>query len=77
MLNREFAWLLVIAFAIAVPLAWYAMDRWLGGFAHNAGLTIWPFLLAASVAFLVTYMAVGYHAWRIMRRNPAETLQHE
>jgi len=77
MLNKEFSWLLVIAFAIAAPLAWHAMDRWLAGFAHSTDLTVWPFLLAAVVAFLVTFMAVGYHAWRSMRRNPAETLQYE
>ena len=77
MLNREFSWLLAIAFVIAAPLAWYAMDRWLDGFAHRTDLTIWPFLLAALVTFLVTFLAVGYHARRSMRRNPAETLQHE
>lgn len=77
MLNREFLWLLIMAFAVAASLAWYFMGQWLDGFAHSTRLTIWPFVFSVLVAFLITISAVGFHAWRSMRRNPAETLQYE
>ncbi len=77
MLNRDFSWLLLIAYVIAASLAYYFMGVWLNGFAYSVSMTIWPFLLAGLVAFLITFVAVGYHAWRSMQRNPAETLQYE
>ncbi len=77
MLNREFLWLLITAFVVATSLAWYFMGQWLDGFAYSTSLTMWPFLFAMFAASFITFLAVGYHAWRSMQRNPAETLQYE
>lgn len=77
MLHKEFSWLLIIAFVLASVPAYYLLGLWLDGFAYRISLPMWPFVVAGLVAFMVTLLAVGYHAWQSMRRNTAETLQYE
>ncbi len=43
LVNKEFTKLVVIAFILAVPLAWYIMNRWLADFAYKADITMWVF----------------------------------
>ncbi|MBN2817678.1 MAG: ABC transporter permease, partial [Bacteroidales bacterium] len=45
LLNKDFLKWVLLAFVIATPLSWYAMNRWLGNFAYKTGLSWWIFAL--------------------------------
>jgi putative ABC transport system permease protein len=76
-LGREFVLLVVLANVVAWPVAYYAMSRWLDGFATRIGLSLSVFLLAGAGAFLVAVLTVGAQTLRAARANPVEALRYE
>ena len=62
---------------IAWPLAWWAMDRWLHGFAYRVDLPIWLFLAASAGAVVIAWLTVSVHAWLVARSRPVLALRYE
>ena len=62
---------------IATPVAYYAMSRWLQGFAYRTELSWWIFALAGLIALLVALLTVSWQSWRAASRNPVEALRYE
>jgi putative ABC transport system permease protein len=77
LLNRDFFKWVLAAFTIAVPAAWYAMNRWLSNFAYKTTLDWWIFVLAGMIALGVAFITVSWQTWRTAAKNPAETLRDE
>jgi putative ABC transport system permease protein len=77
MLNLEFIIWVAIAFVIAVPIAWYAMHKWLEHFAFKAELSWWIFALAGLLALGIALLTVSWQSWRAATRNPVEALRSE
>ena len=75
--TREFDILILIANVIAWPVAWYARDRWLEGFAFRTGLGLPTFALAGLITLVVALLTVSYQVMRAARTNPVETIKHE
>jgi putative ABC transport system permease protein len=75
--SREFTLMIVIAFILASPIAYYIMQNWLDKFAYriNLGLGIFAATIAASL--LVAWLAVGYRAIRAANANPVKSLRYE
>ncbi|PIQ21624.1 MAG: hypothetical protein COW65_07970 [Cytophagales bacterium CG18_big_fil_WC_8_21_14_2_50_42_9] len=77
LLSKNFTRLLVIAMAIAIPLAWVAMNNWLAGFAYRIGLNAGIFLLACFMALFIAGLTVGYEAIKAAITNPVKSLRSE
>ncbi len=77
MLSASFLKLVVIAFAIAVPISWYLMNKWLQAFAYRIALSWWIFLLSAAVTLLVAFITISYHTFRAAAANPVRSLRSE
>jgi putative ABC transport system permease protein len=77
MLNRDFVKWVAIAFVIATPIAWYAMNKWLQNFAYKTELSWWIFALAGLLALGIALLTVSWQSWRAARRNPVEALRYE
>ncbi len=77
MLNKDFVKWIVISFVIASPIAWYAMDYWLGNFAYKTTLSWWVFALAGLLALVIALITVSWQSWRAATRNPVEALRYE
>ncbi len=75
--SKEFIKLIVMAFVIAAPLAWYFMNEWLSGFAYRTGIHWWVFLLGLVATLLISLLTVSYRSIRSAVSNPAETLRTE
>jgi putative ABC transport system permease protein len=67
----------VIAFAVAVPLGYVLMDRWLSDFAYRIDLGIGLFVAAGGLALTVALLTVSYHALRAARTDPVQALRAE
>jgi len=77
MLNRDFVKWVVIAFAIATPIAIYAMNKWLQSFAYKTSLSWWIFALAGLLALGIALLTVSWQSWKAATRNPVESLRYE
>jgi putative ABC transport system permease protein len=77
MLNKDFVKWVVIAFVIAAPIAYFAMYKWLEGFAYKTTLSWWIFVLAGVLALGIALLTVSWQSWRAATRNPVEALRYE
>lgn len=76
-LLRDFLLLVLIAFVIAVPVAWYGMDRWLQDFAYRQGIGWSDFVVSGLVAGFIAVLTVSFHTIKSSLVNPVEILRDE
>ncbi|MCI0692132.1 ABC transporter permease [candidate division KSB1 bacterium] len=77
MFLKEFAFLILLAFVVAAPVAYYFMQTWLADFAYRIELGGGIFLLALLAAFAIALITVGYKSLRAALANPVEALRYE
>jgi putative ABC transport system permease protein len=77
MLNKNFVKWTVIAFLIAAPVSYYAMNKWLENFAYKTSLSWWIFALAGLLALGIALLTVSWQSWKAATRNPVEALRYE
>lgn len=75
--GKEFIRLLLIAFLIAAPLAWWLMNKWLESFAYRITPGIGIFLLAIFITLVITCLTIGYSAVKAALMNPVKSLRSE
>ncbi len=75
--SKEFTVLIVIAFAVAVPVAYYFMSNWLNNFAFRINITVWVFLLAIVSSVVIAWITVGYRSLKAALANPVKSLRTE
>ena len=66
-----------LAFLIAAPLSWFALHRWLAGFAYRTPVSIWILCGAGLLAIAIAMLTVGLRAIQAARTNPAKSLKTE
>ncbi|MGD8749637.1 MAG: ABC transporter permease, partial [Balneolaceae bacterium] len=77
LVNKEFTKLVAIAFVIAVPVAWYAMQHWLQDFAYRIDISVGVFLSAGITALVIAWITVSYQSMKATLINPVESLKSE
>lgn len=77
MLSKDFIILIVIAFVLASPLAWWGVTKWLQGFAYHMDLNAWLFILTAAAGIAIAFITVGYQTFKAANSNPINSLRNE
>nr|WP_293834372.1 FtsX-like permease family protein [uncultured Arsenicibacter sp.] len=77
LLSRDFVKLVVIALAIALPLAWFGMQQWLNNYPYRVSISIGAFILVAAGAILVAIGTVSYQTIKAALMNPVKSLKTE
>jgi putative ABC transport system permease protein len=77
LLSKDFLKLVLIAFVIAAPFAWWAMHKWLEDFAFRIDISWWIFLLAGLIAGSIALFTVSFQAIRAALANPVNNLRTE
>jgi putative ABC transport system permease protein len=77
LLARDFLLLVLLAFVIATPVAAWAMQRWLEGYAYHTPLSGTIFVAAGVLAFAIALLTVSWHAVRTALANPVKSLKAE
>jgi predicted permease len=75
--SKEFLALIVVAFMIGAPLAWYLMNGWLQTFAYRISPGLWVFVAAITTSLLIGWFTVGYKALKAALANPVKSLRTE
>ena len=77
LLNKQYVWLSLIAFAFAAPVSWYFMSQWLSSFKFAIQISWELFAASMAAGLLIALVTVSYHAIQASLVNPAETLKYE
>src|SRR5690606_3600094 len=77
MLCKDFVKLVFIAIIIAIPIAWWAMDKWLEDFTYRIDASWWIFVLTGTIAIFIALLTVSTQAIRAARANPVDSLRNE
>jgi predicted permease len=75
--SKEFTVLILIAFAIAAPVAWYMMSNWLHRFVYRIPMRPMLFIFAVIISVTIAWLTVGYKSFRAALANPARSLKSE
>lgn len=76
-LNKDLIRLVIIAYVVAIPIAWYSMHKWLESFAYKSELSWWIFGLAGLLALAIALLTVSLQSWMAAMKNPVEALRYE
>jgi putative ABC transport system permease protein len=77
LVSKDFIRLVLIAFVIASPIAWYATHKWLGNFAYRIAIHWWVFALAGVVTLLIAFVTISLQAVKTAMTNPVKNLRTE
>ncbi|MCM4170804.1 ABC transporter permease [Arenibacter sp. TNZ] len=77
MLNKDFIKWVLLAFVIACPIAYYAMNKWLENFAYKTSLNWWVFALAGIFTLLIALLTVSWQSYSAAKQNPVDSLRDE
>jgi ABC-type antimicrobial peptide transport system permease subunit len=75
--SKEFTLLIVIAFVIAAPVAWYFINQWLQAYTYRIKPGAGVFILTISISIIIAWLTVGYKAIKAALVNPVKSLKSE
>jgi len=75
--SKEFTILIIIAFLLAAPFAYYMMSKWLNNFAFRIHIGVFVFAIAAITSVIIAWITVGYKSLRAALMNPVKSLRSE
>ena len=77
LLSGDFVKLALVAIVIALPLAWWVMNRWLQDFTYRVDMSFWVYLGGALMVMGITVITVSVQALRAAAVNPVKSLRTE
>jgi putative ABC transport system permease protein len=77
LLSKDFILLVLIAIAVAVPIAWWAMHKWLEGFAYHQNVQWWIVAVAGLGAILIAFVTISFQSIKAALTNPVKNLRSE
>lgn len=77
LLSTQFGKVILIAFAVALPLTWFGMSAWLENYAYRVSLGLNPFIFAIGAIGLLSLAIIGFHAIKVIKVNPTNSLKSE
>jgi putative ABC transport system permease protein len=77
LLSKDFSKLVLIAFVIVIPIAWYAVQQWLEGFAYKININPLLYLGAGVIIGVIAWLSIAYQSIKAAIVNPSDTLRNE
>lgn len=77
LLSKDFLQLVILAFIIAAPLAWWALNKWLEDFAYRTSISWWVFILSGLIMVVIALFTLSIQTIRSAIANPVKSLRTE
>jgi len=77
LMSSNFLRLVIFAFVLAAPIAYFLMKNWLENFAYRTTLSWWAFVMAGVIALIVAILTVSWLSFKAAMANPVESLRDE
>ncbi len=75
--SKEFLTILIVAFVVGIPIAYFSMERWLENFPYHVSISGNTFILAGALLVLFVILTISYQAIRLATVSPANSLRTE
>ena len=76
-LTKKFSKWVIFANVLAVPVAYYFLNKWLQNFAYKIEISWWIFVLSGGIALVIALATIGFQAVKAAMANPVESLRYE
>lgn len=77
LLSRDFGKLILIAFVLAIPVTWYAVDWWLSGYSYKTNIGMTVYLYSGLLAFIIAIVTMSFQSLKAALTNPVTSLRSE
>ena len=77
LLSKDFVVLVVIAFFIATPIAYYFLNNWLQQYQYRTEISWWIFAVSGAGALVITLLTVSFQSIKAALMNPVKSLRSE
>lgn len=77
LMSREFLVLVFMAFVVAIPVAWWGMNKWLQNFAYRTDIDLATFFLVGLITLVIALVTVSLNASKAALSSPVKTLRSE
>jgi putative ABC transport system permease protein len=74
---RQFSSLILIAFVVAAPLAWFAMRQWLEEFAYHIDINLTIFVVSLVATYMIAGVTISHQSIKAALANPVKSLRSE
>jgi len=77
LISKDFLKLVIMAIVIATPVGWFAMNKWLQGFAYRVNISWWVFVFAGTLATVIALLTISFQAIKAAIASPVKSLRTE
>jgi len=77
LLSKSYVSLLLISFILAIPVIYYALNKWLANFANRMEMSIWIFIIPICLVSALSLVTVIYQSLKSANDNPVNSLRYE
>lgn len=77
LLSNDFLTLVMLAFALSIPISWWALEQWLNTFVYRVELAWWIYGISGAVILVIAWITVGTQAFKGAVGNPVKSLRSE
>jgi ABC-type antimicrobial peptide transport system permease subunit len=77
LMSKDFLKLVIISFAIASPIAWFAMEKWLDDYSYRINMQWWIFAAAGLLSVIIALITIIFHVLKAAIANPVRSLRTE
>jgi putative ABC transport system permease protein len=74
MFNKKYLYIVAICSAVAIPISYYIIDRWMQQFAYRAEMSVWVYVVAVLTITIITIVTVSIRSWKAANENPVEAI---
>ena len=74
MFNKKYLYIVAICSAVAIPISYYIIDRWMQQFAYRTEMSVWVYVVAVMTITIITIVTVTLRSWKAANENPVEAI---
>ncbi len=77
LLSKEFGKLIIIAFILAAPCAWFAINWWLESYSYKAEIGVYVYVIAGLIAFVIAWVTMSFQSFKAASSDPVKSLKND
>ncbi len=74
MFNKKYLYIVAICSAVAIPISYYIIDRWMQQFVYRTEMSVWVYVVAVLIITIITVATVSLRSWKAANENPVEAI---
>ncbi|MBO5810827.1 MAG: ABC transporter permease [Bacteroidales bacterium] len=74
MFNKKYLYIVAICSAVAIPISYYIIDRWMQQFTYRTEMSVWVYVVAVLTITIITIVTVTLRSWKAANENPVDAL---